>query len=193
MEHLKLHFFKFQNIFINVLNSFQGAGVAQLVTTLQTSLPVRVRIPAIPKRPWLRSRGPAPCTRWFQWKICRGPLDEQRIPRGCARAVQPGTWMPFPNLYRCNKVLVNQIKNKWTAFKNFKYFIRWNFLDVSQVVRIVRGNSKTGCIQTWLRPSRQIASIFEAIYPFYVQNIKIGKVTHWFSLFGCEDDAWPTM
>jgi hypothetical protein len=34
-----------------------GAGVAQLVTTLQTSLPVRVRIPAIPKRPWLRGRG----------------------------------------------------------------------------------------------------------------------------------------
>ena len=85
-----------------------GAGVAQLVTTLQTSLPVRVRIPAIPKRPWLRGRGPSPRVRWFQWKICRGPLDEQKIPRGGARAVQPG--MPFPNLYRCNKVLVNQKK-----------------------------------------------------------------------------------
>ena len=85
-----------------------GAGVAQLVTTLQTSLPVRVRIPAIPKRPWLRGRGPSPRARWFQWKICRGPLDEQKIPRGGARAVQPG--MPFPNLYRCNKVLVNQKK-----------------------------------------------------------------------------------
>ena len=85
-----------------------GEGVAQLVTTLQTSLPVRVRIPAIPKRPWLRGRGPSPRARWFQWKICRGPLDEQKIPRGGARAVQPG--MPFPNLYRCNKVLVNQKK-----------------------------------------------------------------------------------
>ena len=53
-------------------------------------------------------RGPAPRARWFQWKICRGPLDEQKIPRGGARAVQPG--MPFPNLYRCNKVLVNQKK-----------------------------------------------------------------------------------
>jgi hypothetical protein len=80
------------------------AGVAQLVTTLQTSQPVRVRIPAIPKRPWLRGRGPSPRVPWFQWKICRGPLDEQKIPRGCTRAVQPGT--PFPNLYRCNKVLV---------------------------------------------------------------------------------------
>jgi len=76
----------------------------------QTSLPVRVRIPAIPKRPWLRGRGPSPRARWFQWKICRGSLDEQNIPRGGARAVQPG--MPFPNLYLCNKVLVNQ-KNKY--------------------------------------------------------------------------------
>ena len=32
------------------------------------------------------------------------PLDEQKIPRGSACAVQPG--MPFPNLYQCNKVLV---------------------------------------------------------------------------------------
>ena len=51
---------------------------------------------------------PLPLARWFQWKICRGPLDEQKIPRGGARAVQPG--MPFPNLYWCNKVLVNQNK-----------------------------------------------------------------------------------
>jgi len=38
----------------------------------------------------------------------RGPLDEQKIPRGGARVVQSG--MPFPNLYRCNKVLVYQKK-----------------------------------------------------------------------------------
>jgi hypothetical protein len=35
---------------------------------------------------------------------------EQKIPRGGARVVQPG--MPFPNLYWCKKVLVNQKKNK---------------------------------------------------------------------------------
>ena len=58
--------------------TFDGAGVAQLVTTLQTSLQVRVRIPAIPKQPWLRGRGPraAVRARWFQWKIGWGPLDE---------------------------------------------------------------------------------------------------------------------
>ena len=76
--------------------------------THQTPLPVRVRIPAIPKRPWLRGRGPSPCARWFQWKICWGPLDEQKIPQGGARVVQPG--MQLPNLYRCNKVLVYQNK-----------------------------------------------------------------------------------
>ena len=95
---------------IRSLTIFTGAGVAQLVTTLQKSLPVRVRFPAIPKRPWLRGRGPSPRARWFQWKICRGPLDEQKIPRGGARVVQLG--LPFPNLYRCNKVLVNQKKKK---------------------------------------------------------------------------------
>ena len=91
-----------------IRNRWGEGGVAQLVTSMQTPPTVRVRITAIPKRPWLRGRGPAPRARWFQWKICRGPLDEQKIPRGGARAVQPG--MPFPNLYRCNKVLVYQKK-----------------------------------------------------------------------------------
>jgi hypothetical protein len=43
-----------------------------------------------------------------------GPLDEQTIPRGGARVVKPG--MPFPNLNRCNKVLVNQKKKVILGF-----------------------------------------------------------------------------
>ena len=89
-----------------------GAGVAQLVTTLQTSLPVRVRIPAIPKRPWLRGRGPSPRARWFQWKICRGPLDEQNIPqrwRSCGAA-----WDAVPEFVSVQKS-AGQPKKKYNG------------------------------------------------------------------------------
>ena len=55
----------------------------------------------------------------------RGPLDEQKIPRGGARVVQSG--MQFPNSYRCNKVLVYQKKYHGCArtMINFQNHCRW--------------------------------------------------------------------
>jgi hypothetical protein len=89
--------------------------------------------------------------RWFQWKICRGPLDEQKIPRGGTRAVQPG--MPFPNFYQCNKVLVNQKQIVWLVLQlqagicsfvpHLSMFAPFNLNFMFKVLRmILMGNSK---------------------------------------------------
>ena len=74
------------------------------------SRPLHTRV-MVPEKEKEICRGPLDEQKYVggHWmKICWGPLDEQKIPRGGARVVQPG--MPFPNLYRCNKVLVKQKK-----------------------------------------------------------------------------------
>ena len=87
---------------MNIVNEGMSGSVGNNTANITTS---QGSNPGDPEAALASGSRPLPT---LQWKICRGPLDEQKIPRGGARVVQPG--MPFPNLCRCNKVLVNQKK-----------------------------------------------------------------------------------